>query len=201
MNAVNIHLYVNSWGVTLETDLADKVGHVEGGHDEDGQPLPEGVVPYLRLQAGEETQGDAVGDGDGEHVGPDHTGDHVAMQDHVCRGRQDDHTYSINTNRTENSHLQEPYKPFYHCGVNSQCAPYKTRALRKFSVLPRRPGQLFLILALGASNLTYIPPVTSSRPSSVDGASAPPLPWMSKVLQQKRHLVSLVEGAVVGGAS
>lgn len=67
----------------METDLADKVGHVEGGHDEDGQPLPKGGVPYLRLQAREETQGDAVGDGDGQHVGPDHAGDHVAVQDHV----------------------------------------------------------------------------------------------------------------------
>lgn len=88
INAFYIGPYVNSRGARVETDLADKVGHVEGGHDEDGEPLPQGVVADLRLQAGEETQGDAVGDADGQHVGPDHAGDHVAMQDHVCRGRK-----------------------------------------------------------------------------------------------------------------
>lgn len=46
-DAFNINLCVNSSGATVETDLADKVGHVEGGHDEDGQPLPKGGVPYL----------------------------------------------------------------------------------------------------------------------------------------------------------
>lgn len=84
-DALNIHLKVNYCGATAGTDLADKVGHVESGHDEDGQPLSEGGVPDLRLQAGEEAQGDAVGDGDGQHVGPDDPGDHVAVQDHVCR--------------------------------------------------------------------------------------------------------------------
>lgn len=60
-------------------DLANKVRHVEGGHDEDWEPLPQGVVPYFRLQPGEQTQSDAVGHSYGQHVGPDHTGHHVTM--------------------------------------------------------------------------------------------------------------------------
>lgn len=68
-------------------DLANKVGHVEGGHDEDWEPLPQGVVPYFRLQPGEQTQSDAVGHSYGQHVGPDHTGHNVTMQDHVWSGK------------------------------------------------------------------------------------------------------------------
>lgn len=63
--------------------LADEVWHVEGGHDEDGQPLSQGGVPYLWLQTGEQTQSDAVGHCYGQHVGPDHTGHHVTVHDHV----------------------------------------------------------------------------------------------------------------------
>lgn len=87
--------------------LADKVGHVEGGHDEDGEPLPEEGVPDLRLQAGEQTQSDAVGDADGQHVGPDDAGHHVTMQDHVWS--EDTHTHThmshtpLRTHRRPNS--------------------------------------------------------------------------------------------------
>lgn len=62
--------------------LADEVGEVEDGHDEDGQPFPQRAVVDLRLQPGEEAQRDEVGHGDGQHVGPDEPRHDVAVEQH-----------------------------------------------------------------------------------------------------------------------
>lgn len=71
----------------LETYFAHKVGYVEDGHDQDGQPFPQCDIPDLRLQSREKTQRDEVSDGNRQHVSPDHPGNYITMQDHVCNRR------------------------------------------------------------------------------------------------------------------
>lgn len=66
-----------------EAHLANKVRHVENGHDEDWEPLSQRGIADLRLQAGKQAQCDEVGDSNGQHVGPNHTRDHIPMQDHI----------------------------------------------------------------------------------------------------------------------
>lgn len=63
--------------------FANKVGHVEDGHDEDGEPFSQCGVADLRLQAGKQAQCDEVGDSNRQHVGPNHASNHIPMQDHI----------------------------------------------------------------------------------------------------------------------
>lgn len=65
--------------------FANEIGHVEDGHDEDGEPLAQCRVADLGLQAGKQAQCDEVGDGNGQHVGPNHTRDHIPMQEHIWK--------------------------------------------------------------------------------------------------------------------
>lgn len=75
-------MQVISGGCCTLTHFANKVGHVEDGHDEDWQPVLQCSIVDLRLQSREQAEGDEVGDRDREHVGPDYTRDHITMQDH-----------------------------------------------------------------------------------------------------------------------
>jgi hypothetical protein len=65
-------------------DLPYEVCEIKGRHDEDGHPGSEAAARYLGLDAGEEAEGDQVGEGDGGHVGPDDTDDRKAGAVAVC---------------------------------------------------------------------------------------------------------------------
>jgi len=79
--------HIHPTTLELASYLADEVGEVEDGHDEDGEPFPQRAVVDLRLQPGKKAQRDEVGHGDGEHVGPDEPGHDVAVEQHVWQGR------------------------------------------------------------------------------------------------------------------
>lgn len=68
--------------------LAHEVREVEYGHDEDGQPLAQDAVADLGLKTREQAQRDEIGHGDGQHVGPDDAGHHVAVQQQGCGRRR-----------------------------------------------------------------------------------------------------------------
>lgn len=137
--------------------LAHEVREVEYGHDEDGQPLAQDAVADLGLKTREQAQRDEIGHGDGQHVGPDDAGHHVAVQQQGCGRRRGSEAGSPKAPPTAGAppraqtRRRGPARP--HLGRRASCAGFSAEARRSACRLPRRRSLHGLGCPLGTRHL------------------------------------------------